>query len=473
MLNFVAMESLFARHFGIAPEKVVPIAASGSNRRYFRISAGTFSAVAVQGTEAAENRAFIAFSEHFRKQGLPVPEIYGVSRDGLCYLQEDLGDVSLFSRLDDRQAVLRTVALLPKVQVLGARGLDFSLCWPLSAFDRRSVFFDLDYFKYCFLKPSGIDFDENRLQDEFELLADELLKSPADYFMYRDFQSRNIMLRDGQPYLIDYQGGRKGPLEYDLASFVWQAKAAFPEAFREELVETYLEALSALVPVDRELFRRRLGFFVLFRTLQVLGCYGFRGLVEKKAHFISSIPFALDNLSAILEGPSVEPFPYLAGLLSELVRKRPGSAKCAELPSETVPGVLYIDVMSFSYRKGIPDDLSGNGGGYVFDCRGMDNPGRYAEYRNLTGLDRPVIEFLEARAEVDKFLSHALPLVDAHAECFLERGLSHLSVFFGCTGGQHRSVYCAEHAAAHLKEKFGDRIRVRLVHRERGMERIL
>jgi len=466
------MEELFREKFGCNPTEIVPLTQAGSNRRYWRLSAGELSAVGVKGLDGAENRAFCGFAKHFRSKGIPVPEVYAVSADGMTYLQEDLGSASLFSMLSDRELVKKAVALLPSVQVTGSEGLDFSLCYPVEHFDERSVMFDLNYFKYCFLKPSGLEFNEMLLQDDLEKLTADLLDNSADYFMYRDFQSRNVMVKDGEPFFIDFQGGRRGPLQYDLASFVWQAKAAFPDDFRKELVAVYLDSLKKLIPVDEEEFRRKLRLFVLFRTLQVLGAYGFRGLVEKKAHFIESIPYAINNLKDILPLIPADRYPYLVETLVKLTDKV-ATKPVARIPDGLPEGVLAIDVMSFSYKKGIPDDISGNGGGYVFDCRGMHNPGRYAEYKQLTGLDQPVIDFLEEQGEIFGFLEDIYDLVDRHADCFLARGFNHLSVFFGCTGGQHRSVYSAEHTAAHLKEKYGDRVVVRLCHRERGIDRIL
>lgn len=467
------MEELFRAKFGQSPEKIEPLTAAGSNRRYWRLSAAGVSAVGVKGTDAAENRAFIAFAKHFKTKGINVPEIFAVSDDGLSYLQEDLGDTSLFSCLSDREMVKKAVAALPAIQVKGAEGLDFGVCYPVREFDGRSVMFDLNYFKYCFLKLCGLEFDEMLLQDDLENLCADLLKVPSDSFMYRDFQSRNVMVRDSQPWFIDFQGGRKGPLQYDLASFVWQAKAAFPDDFKEELVATYIEALKSIMPIDEDSFRENLRLFVFFRTLQVLGAYGFRGLYEKKPHFIESIPFAMKNLSDLLDTIPAGKYTYLVSVLRRLVESRRVEKPVARIPEGLAEGMLAIDVMSFSYKKGIPDDISGNGGGYVFDCRGMHNPGRYEEYKHLTGLDQPVIDFLEANGEVQQFIGDVCAVVDRHADCFLARGFNHLSVFFGCTGGQHRSVYCAEHVAAHFKEKYGDRVAVRLVHRERGIERVL
>jgi len=466
------MEDLFRKKFGCNPTEIVPLAISGSNRRYWRLSSDRVSAIGVTGLDKDENRAFCSFAKHFRGKGIPVPEVYGVNGDGMVYLQEDLGSESLFSHLNDRDLVKKTISILPKIQVVGAEGLDFSLCHPVEHFDMRSVMFDLNYFKYCYLKPCGIEFNEMLLQDDFETFASDLLSEPSDFFMYRDFQSRNVMVKDGEPFFIDFQGGRRGPLHYDLASFVWQARAGFPEDFRKVLVETYLDSLEQIMPVDRPAFRKTLQLFVLFRTLQVLGCYGFRGLVEKKAQFIESIPAALKNLGDLLPEIPESRYPYMVKILSEMIAKGQNRVM-AFIPKGLPEGVLAIDVMSFSFKKGIPEDVSGNGGGYVFDCRGMANPGRYEQYKKLTGLDQPVIDFLEEKGEIQQFLEEAYALVDRHADCFLERGFNHISVFFGCTGGQHRSVYSAEHMAAHLKEKYGDRVHVRLAHRERGIDRVL
>jgi len=340
--------------------------------------------------------------------------------------------------------------------------------------------FDLNYFKYCFLKPSGLEFNEVRLQDDFERLADELLAASAlrlsdgtfydgPAFMLRDFQSRNVMVSDGNPYFIDFQGGRRGPVHYDVASFVWHARSGYPAALRDRLAETYLDALTEYVNVDRADFMRTLRVFVLFRTLQVLGAYGFRGMVENKAKFVTSIPAAIQSLKEQLSDCQDEfagAYPYLYETLRQL----------AELPRFAVPDSesagLTVTVYSFSFHKGIPYDPSGNGGGYVFDCRSIHNPGRYEPYKKLTGRDREVIDFLENDGEVFGFLEHVYGVVDPHVETFDGRGFRNLMVSFGCTGGQHRSVYCAEHLAAHLAEKY-PAVSVRLIHREQGIEEAL
>jgi hypothetical protein len=362
------------------------------------------------------------------------------------------------------------------------------------------VDFDLNYFKYDFLKLSGLEFNEVFLQDDFDRLREDLLAEPSDTFLYRDFNARNVMLVGGEPYFIDFQGGRRGPVYYDVASFLWQARARYPEALREELLQVYLEALRAYGPVDETHFRNRLRLFILFRMLQVLGCYGYRGLWERNQSFIDSIPPALEIVKSLLP---LTDYPYLSHVLTELcrgalspegvlfpepsaigdcsvpptasggplplMRPRVATGSGNNTPSSGSP--LTVTVYSFSYKKGIPEDTSGNGGGYVFDCRSVHNPGKYERFKQLTGLDAPVIEFLEEDGEILRFLDHVYALVDAHVERFLQRGFTHLQVSFGCTGGQHRSAYSAQHLAEHLVAKYP--VRVHLIHRERGIEQWL
>lgn len=324
--------------------------------------------------------------------------------------------------------------------------------------------FDLNYFKYCFLKATGLEFDEVRLQDDFEKLHDDLLRDDSNTFMYRDFQARNVMIKDGEPYFIDFQGGRRGPIYYDVASFIWQARSRYPEDLKNELVETYLRSLRGYLPdVDETEFRERLRLFVLFRTLQVLGAYGFRGYFEKKPHFLASVPYAIDNLRRMLQTP-FERYPYLTEVLTKLTEMQ-------QFYETAEDKRLQVKIFSFAYKKGIPSDQSGNGGGYVFDCRSVNNPGKYEYYRQFTGMDQEVIKFLEDDGEIITFLDHVYSLVDAHVKRFIERKFTHLQVCFGCTGGQHRSVYCAEHLAAHLVRKFD--IRVSVTHRELDIEKIM
>lgn len=472
-MNTELLAQLYQSYTGEAPTSIEPLPGAGSNRKYFRLK-GKESLIGVYGTSTEENRAFIYMARHFSQKGLPVPRILAEAADQSAYLQDDLGDISLFQFIkqgresgnfsDEETNILkRTIRLLPQIQFEGSKDMDFSYCYPLATFNHRSVLWDLNYFKYCFLKATGLEFQENLLEDDFERMADTLLQIEPQVFMYRDFQSRNIMIREEKTYFIDFQGGRKGPFYYDVASFLWQAKANYPDSLRQELLDDYLDALRPYHAIDKEQFLTTLRHFVLFRTLQVLGAYGFRGYFEKKAHFIQSVPYAIENLRQLLETDFPE-YPYLCLMLRKLT-------ELPQFASIRNRRKLTVRVMSFSYKKGIPEDPSGNGGGYVFDCRAVHNPGKYEQYKQLTGRDKPVIDFLEQDGEILQFLEHVDALADAHVQRFLERGFTNLSICFGCTGGQHRSVYSAEHVAHHLNEKFG--IRIRLIHREQHIEQIL
>lgn len=470
------LEDLYTSCTGVRPEKCVRLTPSGSRRSYFRLSSENRSLVGVLGTDKDENNAFITLSAHLRSKGVNVPEVIAVSEDGMCYLQEDLGDVMLYdvlapSRMSgkygpaERDLLCRVMAALPGIQIEGARGLDFSVCYPSDSLNARMIDFDLNYFKYCFLKPTSVEFNEEKLQDDFDALKRDILAEPMDSFMYRDFQARNVMIKDGEFQFIDFQGGRRGPVYYDVASFVWQARAAYPDDLKDAMIESYLDALDEYVVTDRKEFRRKLRVFVLFRTLQVLGAYGFRGRIEKRSHFLESIPYAVKNLKELLSEP-FEEYPYLSEVLLKLVGIEPGI-----LASSDNDGCLEVYIYSFSFKKGIPEDYSGNGGGYVFDCRSVNNPGRYERYRHSTGLDQDVKDFLEDDGEIFKFLDGVFALVDAHVDRFVERGFSHLQVSFGCTGGQHRSVYSAQKLAEHLAGHPG--VKVHLTHRELGIDKVL
>lgn len=472
------IETLYRQYTGMCPEKIERLTPEGSNRQYFRLSGGEWkSIIGVIGTSAAENHAFISLSKHFRAKRLPVPEVYAVSDDGLAYIQQDLGSTSLFEFIAngrktgsfsnlETELLKKTIALLPDFQFLGAQDLDYSVCYPQPEFDERMISFDLNYFKYCFLKPSGLEFSEIELDNDFKALTRDLLKYADDNtFMYRDFQSRNVMVYGGEPYFIDFQGGRRGPIYYDVASFLWQAKARYTDTLRKELLQTYIISLQRYLRIDFNKFTDNLNIFLLFRTLQVLGAYGFRGKIERKPHFLESIPFALENLDEILQTCSFDSYPYLTKILTLLCNQE------NEKQEKKTP--LTVSIYSFSFKKGMPYDASGNGGGYTFDCRSLENPGRYEEYKHVTGMDKPVIDFLKEREDVKKFLHSVDSLVDAHAAMFISRSFTNLMVCFGCTGGQHRSVFCAEHLAAHLKERFGDSIKVKLIHREQNIEKRL
>ena len=472
MMTGDTLQLLFEQFTGSSPESRAEISASGSHRRYFRLQGGGVSVIGVIGTDRDENRAFITLDRLFRVRGIHVPKVFAVSEDGLCYIQEDLGDSILFNEVshgresgeyspEEEELLLKAIACLPKIQFEGGRGLDWNICYPQAAFDARMVDFDLNYFKYCFLKATGLEFNEVHLQDDFERLREDLLQDVGETFLYRDFQARNVMLKDGVPYFIDFQGGRRGPIYYDVASFISQARSRYPEQLKEKMVATYLEALKPYLDIDPERFNERLRLFILFRTLQVLGAYGFRGYFEKKPHFIASVPPALDNLRRLLKTP-FDDYPYLNGLLGQLV-------SMPQFYSPAEDKRLEVHIYSFAFKKGIPPDSSGNGGGYVFDCRSVNNPGKYEYYRQFNGTDAEVIKFLEDDGEIIKFLESAYTLIDAHVKRFIERKFSHLQVCFGCTGGQHRSVYSAEHLAAHLASRFD--VKIVLTHRELGIER--
>ncbi|MEE0951143.1 MAG: RNase adapter RapZ [Paludibacteraceae bacterium] len=460
------------------------ISQQGSNRHYFReVDAQGKTYIRVEGTNKEENSAFVYLSQHFASKGLPVPRVYEVNEEGMTYTQDDLGDLLLFDAIrhgretgefsvEEKDLLARTLRALAHIQIKGAEGLDWSYCFPVPAMDERAIRWDLNYFKYCFLKGTKIEFSEPLLEDEFDRLTAVILAQPADSFLYRDCQSRNVMIKDGQPFFIDFQGGRRGPTQYDVASFLWQAKANIPAALREELIELYLNELQSLLPsLDKQAWKDALPHFVLFRTLQVLGAYGYRGFFERKQHFIQSIPNALRNLREVLECVG-DDYPYLCTVAAQLVSTVLSDTTADEISQNLpAPNALTVTVYSFSFKKGLPVDESGNGGGYIFDCRSTHNPGKYEQYKQLTGLDQPVIDFLEQDGEITTFLQSVDKLIDHHVERFLERGFTHLQVCFGCTGGQHRSVYSAEYTAKRLHAKYG--VRVHLIHRERGIDRIL
>ncbi len=469
MENLKQLYSVFSKDSDFS---ISALPSSGGNRRYYRIEGSKGCYIGVCGSDIKENRTFIAMAEHFKANGLPVPQIHAIADDFSCYIQQDLGNVSLFDAvaqgrkdkrysLEEIKLIKNAVRLLPAFQYCGAVGLDFDICYPVKEFDRMSIMFDLNYFKYCFLKTLAIDFDEIRLEEDFEALCTRLLVSNCDVFQYRDFQSRNIMIHDNRLYGIDFQGGRRGPAAYDLASFVWQAKAGYPAELKKELLETYLDAASEFKTIDRKGFIAEYRQFVLFRTLQVLGAYGFRGKFERRPHFIESIPFAIANLRELTAEPFTE-YPYLSEVIQEVIDIHFSQKVQAE------EDVLHIEIYSFSYKKGIPEDKSGNGGGYIFDCRGLPNPGRLPQYKSSTGMDTEVKDYLSQYPQTAEFADRTAQLADAHIENYLERGFSHLMFCFGCTGGQHRSVFFAECLSQHLRKQF-PQIRITLIHREQNI----
>lgn len=510
------LSSLFEQHFGSAPTVVSPLSGSASNRQYFRLqgslaSGQSFSAIGVVGEDARENHSFLTLASQMRRRGIRVPEVLAQTEDGMCYLQEDLGRTSLYDLIAACQkrgewdaAMLRLLHGvmwdLPKIQFQTPEGYDFGNCYRESRFCPMVIRWDLNYFKYSFLKPVGVVLDEIRLQAEFDVLERNLMSifeaQSRPTFLYRDFQSRNVMVRqlqegESEPCYIDFQAGYEGPFYYDVASFLWQARAAYPEEIRQSLLRTYWESLLQYCAVTWEEFCRNLNQFVLFRLLQVLGAYGFRGLFERKAMFLSPISLALQSVTDLFASHTElqELFPYIHSLLA-------GISQSGRFSPSSSEGPLVVRITSFSYKKGIPEDNSGNGGGFVFDCRAPHNPGRYKEYKKLTGLQQPVIDFLEDREEAVRaflgderyaevrqgrqgtelnmiqFMAHVYALVDPAVATYRSRGFTSVVVNFGCTGGQHRSVYGAQHLAEHLKQKFSD-VQIHLTHREQGIQQIL
>jgi aminoglycoside/choline kinase family phosphotransferase len=468
-MSIDVLKTLFEQRFHSPVERVQPLQGElgGSGRKIIRLTAGSRTAIGILYSVREENAAFLSFSKHFRKHNLPVPEIYAEDLNHGAYLEEDLGDLTLFEFLSKNrrggtiapqvvEAYRKVVAVLPRFQVEASRDLDYSVCYPISSFDRQSITWDLNYFKYYFLRLAGIPFNEQAIEDDFSRLTDFLLSAPRDYFLYRDFQSRNIMLRDGQPFFVDYQGGRKGALQYDIASLLYDAKADLPPELRQQLFDHYLDALAAFLPVDREAFTRHYHAYVYVRIMQALGAYGFRGFYERKAHFLQSVPYALKNLRWLLHHAELPiALPALMGAFQGML----ASEKLQGLASEA--DNLVVRVFSFSFHQGLPQDETGNGGGFVFDGRSLPNPGREERFKSLTGKDAPVIDYLNQEESVHQYFASALSLIDASIASYQSRGFKNLMVSFGCTGGQHRSVYLAEQLARRLRTKPGVEVQLR------------
>jgi aminoglycoside/choline kinase family phosphotransferase len=470
------LQELYQRWSGRSAEKILPFPAHGSNRQYYRILGSGGGVIGVFNPDRRENVAFLTLSAHFKRHGLPVPEIYISDLDRHVYLEQDLGDETLFSRVtavrttEGFSASLtdlykRVLDILPRLQITASRDLDYTVCYPRDRFDEQSIRWDLNYFKYYFLKLAQVRFDEQALEQDFTRFVDLLLQADREYFLYRDFQSRNIMLLEDRLYFIDYQGGRRGALQYDVASLLLDAKADMPWPIRDELLEYYMRAAAKLIPLEHEVFVRHYYGYALIRIMQAFGAYGLRGLYEGKSHFLRSIPYALRNLEGLFaRAPWLTELPMLADAFRQLVE----SAPLQELGQETGPG-LTVHIQSFSYKGGIPRDRIGHGGGFVFDCRALPNPGRFPEYADRTGRDADVIQFLEKDPAVQEFLSQTRSLVVQAVDHHHRRGFTDLTVGFGCTGGQHRSVFCAEQLAAHLGTV--EDIHIEVQHRE--LERIL
>jgi aminoglycoside/choline kinase family phosphotransferase len=455
---------LFEERFGHRPDVVLDIAADGSTRQYFRLMSGEEqTAIGAIGPDREENRAFLSFARAFRGIGLPVPEIYAEDQDAGVWLEEDLGDTTLFQALGaarvevaegeiphEIECLYRSaLSVLPRFQVLGHRVVDYRLAYPRAAFDRQSIRWDLNYFKYHFLKLAHVPFNEQRLEDDFTRFTAHLLEADAGYFLYRDFQSRNIMIRNGEPWFLDFQGGRKGAPHYDVASLLYDAKANLPPAVRAALLEHYLDALGEHAAVDRAEFRRRFTGFVLVRLMQAMGAYGYRGFFERKRRFLESVPNAARNLDHLLAAGLPIALPELETVFRHIADRwgRPAS-------ETTPPTGLVVLIQSFSYRDGYPADVEGHGGGFVFDCRALPNPHHQPALRDLTGEADPVVTYLERQPAVQEFWETVSAMVEAQVEAYVARGFSSLTVSFGCTGGRHRSVFMAAKLARHLTQRY-------------------
>jgi len=466
------LKTLFERHFHTPVEHVQPVQGElgGSGRKILRLTGKGTSAIGILYGVREENVAFLEFSRHFRKHGLPVPEIYGEDLEQGAYLEEDLGDTSLFEFLSKNRrgesvapsavdAYRNAIAVLPRFQIEAGCDLNYKVCYPRESFDRQSIAWDLNYFKYYFLRLAGIPFSEQALEDDFDRLTELLLSADRNYFLYRDFQSRNIMLPGGRPYFLDYQGGRKGALQYDVASLLYDAKADLPPELRQQLLDHYLETLRGFIDLKRDAFMQHYYAYVYIRIMQALGAYGFRGFYERKVHFLQSVPYALKNLRWLLHNVSL---PVALPTLMQAFHSMLASEKLQGLASDA--DNLVVRIFSFSFHRGLPKDDSGNGGGFVFDGRSLPNPGREERFKPLTGRDAPVIDYLNQQESVHQFLAGVMSLVDSSVGNYQQRGFKHLMISFGCTGGQHRSVYLAEQVAKRLRGRSG--VEVVLQHRE-------
>jgi len=497
------LKRLFEQHFHAPPERVQPLQGQlgGSGRIIVRLTSGSQSAIGISYGVREENVAFIEFSRHFRRHGLPVPEIYADDLRNGAYIEQDLGDTTLFEFLVANRAgenvapavvdaYIKVVRMLPRFQIEAGRDLNYKVCYPRSSFDRQSISWDLNYFKYYFLRLAGIAFSEQALENDFSRLTKFLLTAPRDYFLYRDYQSRNVMLLNGEPFFLDYQGGRKGALHYDIASLLYDAKADLPPALRQKLLYEYTDALRAMIGMERDAFMHHYYAFVYVRIMQALGAYGFRGFYERKPHFLQSVPYAIKNLRWLLANATLPiALPALTSAFQGIAdsqkllalvaesEHRGAQSDTPEKPQPLLPAAatdkLVARIFSFSFhRGGPPTDETGHGGGFVFDVRSLPNPGREARFKMLTGKDAPVIEYLKQHKSVDEYLKNAEALIDASISNYQSRGFKSLTAAFGCTGGQHRSVYLAEQLARHLRAKEGVEVVLRHIQLEKmGLEK--
>lgn len=473
-----ALNKIFEDWARESVKEIITIPQSGSYREYYRIKGLKKTAIAVYNEDLKENNAFLSFSKHFFSMGLRVPKVLAEDEEGKLYLLSDLGDESLFDYLDKKrklvgvfpgsviEAYKAALNELPKFQINGSKYLDYNVCYPRDAFDKQSMNWDLSYFKYYFLKLAKIPFDEQLLEDDFNKFTAFLLQADSDFFLYRDFQSKNIMMVDNMPYFIDYQGGRKGALQYDVASLLYDSKANIPADIKDILLDHYLDILQKYLIFDKKLWVEHYRAFVLVRLMQAMGAYGFRGFYERRTQFLRSIPYALKQLDNIFKHELFPAgFPYLEKVLRSLTESKELLKYRREFNTLVL---LVVEIQSFSYHKGLPENANGHGGGFIFDCRGIHNPGRYERFKDKNGKDSDVADFLKAGGEADEFLHNSIQLVEQTVDKYLNREFNHLQIAFGCTGGQHRSVYCAERMAENLKEKYEDKVQINLIHREQS-----
>jgi len=462
---------LFTKYYGRKPDSIDALPPSGSYRKYFRLKFDKESYIGVYNEDKKENVAFLSFTQSFLVAGLNVPEIIAEDIDRNVYIIQDLGDVTLldFINSQDNEIIItqesisiykKVIEQLPGFQIKGKEAIDFSVCYPRNAFDRQSMMWDLNYFKYYFLKLAKIPFDEQKLENDFMTFCDYLLTADCDYFLYRDFQSRNVMIFNNDPYFIDYQGGRRGALQYDIASILFEAKTSLPAEVRQELLKFYISELSKHLKFDKQAFLDLYYGYVFIRLMQAMGAYGFRGLYEKKKLFLQSIPKAIIHLAWLRTNIKLPiSLPELERVWDNLIT----SHQINEIADSTTN--LTININSFSYKNGVPTDETANGGGFVFDCRALENPGKLEQYKNFNGKDLPVINFIESNHESSEFIENIFSIIDNVIKSYKKKNYTHLMVNLGCTGGQHRSVYSAEKLAGHIRIKYPE-INIAIRHRE-------
>lgn len=449
---------------------------SGGDRMYFRIFAGEKSYIATYNLHVKENQTFFYLTDHFKKYRVPVTDILKVNKAQTIYIQKDFGTTSLLDLLEQQgkneyvyELFKQSLKELARMQILAHKDLNYNYAITSKEFGKRAITSDLLYFKYYFLDTLKIPYDKEKLLHDFNVLSMYLDKPDYKFFMFRDFQSRNIIVQEDLVHFIDYQGGMKGALQYDVASLLWQAKANLSDNWKADLLTYYIDCVQNFLgkEVDRILFINLYYGYVLIRLLQVLGAYGFRGIFERKAHFLTSIPLALKNLREFLENHDTGILlPEFNRILFQLTDEN--IIAKFETKKATSDTPLIVTVNSFSYIiGGIPVDPSPNGGGFIFDCRGILNPGRFEEYKKVNGRNKGVIDFLEQRTKMPDFLNNIYNILDITVENYIERNFKTLMISFGCTGGCHRSVYAADAVTRHLRNKFN--VKISLHHIEQNI----